>query len=351
MISLCLIVKDEIKVIEKCLNSVYEKMATVIDDVVVVDTGSTDGTRNFLDKFKCRVFDFEWCNDFAKARNFSLGKAKNDWVLVLDADEFLLECNVEQLLNYIKKENEQTVGEIEVYNYGGFDELSYTKALIPRVFNKKFVEYKGIIHEEPSLKSGGVPKLYKVDISIGHTGYIDEVALEKKKADRNIKLIEKSLAENENGYLNMQLAKSYMRKGDFVKAAENLEKVIFDETQMNYIYYTNSVYEYVRCLLNQKQDQAALVCEKFWDRCFESNSYVYYMGHVYLRNKHYEKALDCFMEIINREEGEISKVMALYSLGQMMYTIGMYEESIKYFEMCGDYSKAKENIVEIKKLI
>ncbi len=68
MLSLCMIVKNEIKFIEQCL----KKVQNYVDEIIIVDSGSTDGTLEILEKFNCKVYDFTWCDDYSKARNYSL---------------------------------------------------------------------------------------------------------------------------------------------------------------------------------------------------------------------------------------------------------------------------------------
>ncbi len=351
MLSLCLIVKNEVDVIERCITSVKKELGSLVDDFVVVDTGSEDGTETLAKELGCNVQKFEWCNDFSKARNFSLSFAKNDWVIVMDADEFIVEYDIKVLEEFMCKKNEKVIGEVSIRNYGDLEGKSYTTGVIPRIFNRNHVEYEGIIHETPTLKVEDVLRLELLPIEIHHTGYIDSVAEEKRKADRNINLLNIALEKEGNMYLRMQLAKSYIRNGAFDKAIEQLEKIIFNEELVKYDYYVKSVAEYVRCLINTNQAAVGMVCESFWDRCNGDSTYVYYMGHIYFRNKYYEKAVDCFLEILNRENTEISKVMVLYSLGQLFATVEMYEESLMYFEMCGDYGKAEQNITEIRKLV
>ncbi len=78
-----MIAKNEEKFLEKCLNSVK----SIADEIIIVDTGSTDKTKEIAKKFNAKVYDFKWNNDFSKARNFSIRKAAKSWILVLDADE------------------------------------------------------------------------------------------------------------------------------------------------------------------------------------------------------------------------------------------------------------------------
>src|SRR3989344_3837469 len=84
-ISLCMIARNEELYLEQCLNSVKD----LADEIIIVDTGSTDKTKEIAKKFGAKVFDFKWVDDFSAARNESLKHAAKDWILVLDADETL----------------------------------------------------------------------------------------------------------------------------------------------------------------------------------------------------------------------------------------------------------------------
>ena len=83
-ISLCMIVKNEEAVIARCLDSVKD----LVDEINIVDTGSTDNTKEIVQQYTKRPFDFEWIDDFAAARNFSFQQATKDFILWLDADDF-----------------------------------------------------------------------------------------------------------------------------------------------------------------------------------------------------------------------------------------------------------------------
>ena len=86
-ISLCMIVKNEEQVLDRCLNSVKD----IADEIIIVDTGSTDKTKDIAKKYTNKVYDFKWINDFSKARNYSFSKASMDYTLWLDADDVILE--------------------------------------------------------------------------------------------------------------------------------------------------------------------------------------------------------------------------------------------------------------------
>ncbi len=92
-LSLCMIVKDEHDTLARCLDCVRD----IADEIIIVDTGSTDDTKEIAKKYTDKVYDFKWCYDFAKARNFSFSKATKDYIMWLDADDVILEQDREKL--------------------------------------------------------------------------------------------------------------------------------------------------------------------------------------------------------------------------------------------------------------
>ena len=105
-LSVCLIVKDEDEVLERCLNCACQ----FADEIVVVDTGSKDKTIEIAKMFTNRVYSFKWENDFSKARNFSFSKATKDYVMWLDADDIITNENIEKI-----KKLKQTTNPKDVY--------------------------------------------------------------------------------------------------------------------------------------------------------------------------------------------------------------------------------------------
>lgn len=91
-ISACMIVKNEERVLRRCLDS----LSGLMDEIILVDTGSTDRTKEIAGEYSCKIYDFEWVDDFAAARNFSFSKAEMDYIYVADADEVIDETNRER---------------------------------------------------------------------------------------------------------------------------------------------------------------------------------------------------------------------------------------------------------------
>lgn len=182
-ISVCMIVKNEEDVLERCLNCI----ADIADEIVIVDTGSIDKTKEIAKKFTDNIYDFKWINDFSKARNFSFSKASKDYVMWLDADDVIYEEDREKLKSL--KENLSNNVDMVIMKYNvAFDEnnnptFSYNRERIM----KRAMDYKwvGAIHEVIA-QCGNIE--YS-DISISHR------KLHSKDSKRNIKIFEQMISE------------------------------------------------------------------------------------------------------------------------------------------------------------
>src|SRR3989344_1922813 len=97
-ISLCMITKNEENLLKNCLNNIKD----TVDEIIIVDTGSADNTKETARKFNAKIFDFKWGDNFSEARNFSLQKATQEWILVLDADEKISNFDLEKIKNLTK---------------------------------------------------------------------------------------------------------------------------------------------------------------------------------------------------------------------------------------------------------
>lgn len=118
-----MIVKNEERYISRCLSSVQD----IADEIVIADTGSQDNTKDICKSFQARVFDFEWENDFAKARNYALQHAEGDWILVLDADEEL-DQETGRFLTSLLHDGLPSRGLLKIINYTGSSSMK-TKRL------------------------------------------------------------------------------------------------------------------------------------------------------------------------------------------------------------------------------
>src|SRR5690606_33121747 len=124
-----MIVRNEEKVIGRCLSSVVH----LVDEVVIVDTGSTDKTKEIINDFTSNIYNFEWINDFSAARNYAASKATGEWIVVLDADEYVDEENFNQFINELKNEhNKYDTYYAKILNFSG----SYGESLVQNTHDR-----------------------------------------------------------------------------------------------------------------------------------------------------------------------------------------------------------------------
>jgi glycosyltransferase involved in cell wall biosynthesis len=203
-ISLVMIVKNEAAVIGRCLDSVKG----LVDEIIVVDTGSGDETKSISRSHGAKLFDFQWTDSFAEARNFALSQSSCEWSLVLDADEWVSnDCN-EAIRQFIQ--GPQRIGRIKRINkFKGKSDDSYAQDFVSRLF-PSILRYEGSIHEQIVTQ---LPREI-VQIECRHDGYYDS-----SRSKRNIPLLEKELAHDaDNAYLLYQLAKEYRGLEDYESA-------------------------------------------------------------------------------------------------------------------------------------
>jgi len=215
-LSVCLIVRNEAELLAGCLASVKD----VADQLVVVDTGSTDGTVGIAESFGAEVYDFEWVDDFAAARNVSLRQATSDWILWLDADERLLPESVEPLKRLLKKSKVPTAYRVRIKNLQR-DRQSYTLSESHRLIsNHPGVEFTGRIHEQvwPGIQAlGGREK--PSEVVLEHHGYALEVDAARLKAERNLALLETVAGETPaSAYAQFTLGQNYALAGRYQDA-------------------------------------------------------------------------------------------------------------------------------------
>ncbi len=352
MLSLCMIVKDESKNIEKCINSVKKYLGDCVNDFVVVDTGSQDNTVEILEKLECNIYNFEWCNDFAKARNFSISKAKNNWILFLDADEYIENVDINEVKKFLKDNNEKRLGLINIQNLES-DGLIASGGTVLRIFNRKYFAFEGKIHESVVAKNNLKQTQKIFNFTIRHTGYTEEAIAEKNKVEVYKKMIEEELQKNPNDHqLITQLGSCYRGTGELDKAVECYEKIVFNEECIKMSFYDMTVVEYIKTLIQLEQYSVAKVCENLWNICSHDDNYVYLMGYVYVNLGELENAVDCFINCINRTgPTRVDKNLSYIPLGSILEQLGDLEQALICYKAVGTFNNAHLKVAEIEKRI
>lgn len=206
-----MIVRDEARSIVRCLESVRD----VVDEMVVVDTGSTDDTVALAEAAGATVHHVAWVDDFAAARNAALERCSGDWVLVLDADEWL--ASGADALASLRTAQPDFTGLVEVANRtsGGNVTTMWQVRVLPAA-----ARYTGRVHEQPQV----IGPERRLDVRLDHDGYL--VEQRERKEGRNRRLLELALAEDpENPFLWFQLARAHDSARSPAAACAGFERV------------------------------------------------------------------------------------------------------------------------------
>lgn len=203
-ISACYIVKNEAENLVKSIKSLKNQ----VNEIVVIDTGSTDNTIVVARKLGARVYSFPWQDDFSKARNFALSKAKGDWLILLDADEYFTAKTSGNIRQVIRQAQQVDGLLVQLVNF------DVDKAKVQNYFNalrivrkQAGLHYEGMIHEELKLSGDNSMKLAQVPanmLEIYHTGYATSVS--KQKIKRNLQMLQQAVA---NGQSEESLARYF----------------------------------------------------------------------------------------------------------------------------------------------
>jgi tetratricopeptide (TPR) repeat protein len=224
-LSLCMIVRDEASNLPACLKSVEQ----VVDEMIVVDTGSTDCTIAIAQSFGAQVHLFDWCDDFAAARNVALKYAQGDWVLVLDADETLISTSISGLKQAIQAPNHLVVNLLRAEI--GASQAPYS--LVSRLFrNHPEISFAHPYHEsiddsvECLLQKDPRWRVIELsEVAIQHTGYSAGAIAQRQKIERARRIMERYLGTHPNdAYLCNKLGALYAEIGELEAAIALLQR-------------------------------------------------------------------------------------------------------------------------------
>ncbi|MDA8204679.1 MAG: glycosyltransferase [Thermaerobacter sp.] len=183
-ISLCMIVKNAPDTIARCLDSVRD----LVEEMVIVDTGSTDNTKQTIRHYTDKIVDFDWIDDFAAARNFAFSHAAKDYILWLDADDILLDQDRAKL-RLLKETLAPSVDSVTMHYNLAFDETGNVTTSLRRnrlVRRQNHFRWHGVVHEYLEV----VGNIFHSDIAVTHANL-------RHDPDRNIKIYEKRNARGE----------------------------------------------------------------------------------------------------------------------------------------------------------
>ncbi|GIO35203.1 hypothetical protein J41TS12_00640 [Paenibacillus antibioticophila] len=288
-ITLCMIVKNEEDVLARCLSSAKEQ----VDEIVIIDTGSTDSTVEIARGFTDKIYFFEWIDDFAAARNESIKYATSDYILIMDADEYLddqanlradLMDNYDYYYTSIK--NETSLGQNFIHT--GL-----------RIFKNKIgFEFENRLHENINLTERASELVYgRMKSIIHHTGYTDLKMVEKDKYNRNKRLMSIEVEANPSPYNLFNMGKTYFLVSEYDKAVEFFKRAY--PLSLNRVYLPELLTKLAQSLLEIGHKDEALSVLKGAAVLFPNETAIHFnQGIIYCKLNYFKDAEQCFLKCL-----------------------------------------------------
>lgn len=345
-ISVCMIAKNEDNHIEECL----KRLKPCRFEVIVVDTGSVDRTVEIAQRYADKVFHFAWCNDFSAARNFSIQQASNDWVLIIDCDEYLENVNLAELEEATNR-NIRSVGMIVRNNpYSIQGVRSIMSERIGRLFNRRYCHFEGIIHEQVCTLDGREPDSFQIPLTFYHEGYVSESG-KRMRATRNLELLLHDLeSKGPSPFIYYQLGQNYISLNDLDKAVQYCQKGLKLNADPGSAIVQSMVETYGYCLLELAKYDMAMELQDIYTQFSQRADFIYLMGMIYMKNGIYDKAIEEFRKATTfstcSRKG-INSYQANYNIASIYENMGELEEARTYYKKCGDYAPAVRRLKEI----
>lgn len=368
-LSICMMVKDEEKNLDRCLKSLTPIIEEVNSELIIVDTGSTDRTVDIAKKYTNKVYFHKWNNDFSAMRNITIDYAKGKWILIIDADEEIEDSS--EIVSFFKSKykNKYKSVMVNVKNITNLESNRYGILSSVRLFlNDGNFRYQGRVHNIPIYKA---PTLSLRTVFV-HYGYIetDSNLMEKKFSRTSNLLLEEIKKDPENIYYNYQLAASYAMHKEYDKALAQIQKTykIINDKNLNkkdyvHIYYEMATYYYFAGD-SRKYEVIQSICKEGIELEQEYIDLYFLMGKISIFINNYAQAKENYnnyLELMeNYDSLSIYKNVALklytldkleeayYDLAFISYNTNDYENCLEYLQKLGSdfyIKKAFELIV------
>ncbi len=346
MISLCILTKNSEKMIAQCIKSA----APVADEIIVVDTGSEDKTKETAIKLGAQVYDYKWDDNFSNAKNFLKSKATKDWILLLDQDETISSQDFGEIKELLK--NEWYLGYYLIQrNYvrgighvgwvsckkDKYKESKISEGFVPRKMLRLFkndlrIRFTGAVHESviQSIEEIGMGLIGDSDIAIHHYGLLD------RGADRNRCYvdIEKKNIRNDF-YQEYQIAIQLHSIGEIKEASEHLLKSIELNPNFNLSYLELAI---IIMKLGKVSEAKPLLLRSI--KLKKNETAWSHLGIVEVYEKNINRAIEYFNRAISINEKNAD---FHFNLAQALKQAGKIEKAKQEFERAVYLNSAYED--------
>jgi len=343
LISASMIVRDEERFLEGCLNSIRY----VVDEIVIVDTGSIDQTKAIAKKFDARVFDFPWSDDFSSARNEALKHCLGEWILYIDADERLRPIDKSQV-ECLLSDRSKVAFTVKFHPCDG-----YTAYKEHRIFrNDPRIRFNGVIHETiiPSISTVVDEDHLKIGSSnliVDHIGYDGD---QKHKHMRNLPLLRRQVErEPKRVYCWWHLGVVLKGLGDEEGAEQVWKSAIKVIREKKTVDPADSqpYYDLIRLKYGKGKDVTELIKEA--QALFPENYLIIWIkGMMLMHEQHFEDAIPLFKFLTSIDasnfdggplayDARIFNVLSYEPMATCYYKLGRFKESETYYALAEQF--------------
>jgi len=353
-ISVCIIGKNEEKNIERCL----APLMPYGFEIIYVDTGSTDRTRELAAKYTNHIYDFEWIGDFSAARNFSLSKSSHNYVLVLDCDEYLTGLDLDGLCAAIEA-HPKGVGQILRRSYTGDQQgQSFSTERIDRLFHRRNYHYIYLIHEQVAdIRANRTDyERYDVPVEVDHVGYVGSMDEKRLKTERNNALLFKEIERNPTEpYFYFQVAQSYNLIDDYENACNYYRKAFELPLNPDNLWVHVMAENFINaCVQTGRTEEALALYTPVYDSYSTDAGFLCCMGTLYLNQTPPQprKAMAEFLSLLRmppNPEQQNYMPIALYGMGFCNEMLGNFPAAVDFYRKSADkaYAPAIEKLAAL----
>jgi len=342
-LSVCIIGKNEEKNIEKCL----APLVPYGFEIIYVDTGSTDRTKELAAKYTDHIYDFEWIGDFSAARNYSLQKASHNYVLVIDCDEFLTEIDLEGIEQAIS-EHPRGIGMVLRINYCESEGMqTYSPDRVERLFHKRYYHYNYTIHEQVCdiHTNSTYCERYDIPLTLDHIGYVGNDEAMRAKVERNNELLFKEIEKHpDDPYFYFQVGQSYNLISDYENAYIYYKKAFELPLNTEELWVQSMAVTFINSMTHTGRSEEALeFFNSIYDYFATSADFYCNMGNIYLNLKN-PQPLKAMMEYLkasqcpNAQEEGSNTFVPYYNMGLVNEMLGNIPTAVSFYQKSAVYN-------------
>lgn len=336
-ISACLIVKNEEEQLAECLSSI----AGVVDEIVVVDTGSTDRTAAIAKSFGASVLEYPWSMDFSAARNFGFQHALGDWIFWLDVHDRLPDDSARRLRQKIQFTGAETGG-LLMHHFWPPSPNTIMGTILKKPFlvrNAPGIRFRGRVHEQirPAIRKSGYT-ITDTDLQLRHAGYAGSPSIQREKRARYLAILEEERSERpDDPMLWFCLGMAYKNAGRRVDTETAFFRYLSmegedDQCQKAYVYLAELGIE------NNDLAAALYIVNQALAQYPGNIELQYKRGYIMFSNKRYGEAAEIFQKVLTQSTDHLPNYCNLadirfwpvFFLGVIALITGKHQDALRH---------------------